>query len=271
MSTHNVLSGLLGFRHLDALAAGDSPLHRLDARAKVLVTLAFILAVMSVGRHAVAPLVAFIVYPISVLALARLPLAFMLHKLAFALPVALLVGLPNPLLDRQVLMHWGSVEISGGWLSLLSIVLRALLATAAALALVAVTGFPALCQALGRLGLPQPLVVQLLFLYRYLTLLAEEALRMTTARELRSAGRALSMRQYGTLVGSLLLRTWDRAERIHLAMCARGFDGRLPGARASRFGAPEWMYVTGWCVVFVLLRTQDVAHLLGVAALGLVR
>lgn len=271
MTAHAVLSGLLGFRRLDALAAGDSPLHRLDARAKLLVTLAFIVAVMSFGRHAVAPLLAFFVFPIAVLARARLPFPFMLHKLAFVLPVALLVGLPNPLFDREVLAHWGSVDVTGGWFGLLSIVLRALLATAAALALVAVTGFPALCQALGRLGLPQPLVVQLLFLYRYLTLLAEEALRMSTARELRSAGRALSMRQYGALVGSLLLRTWGRAERIHLAMCARGFDGRLPGARTSRFGAPEWMYVTGWCVVFVLLRTQDVALLLGAAALGLVR
>jgi len=271
MSANAVLRGLLGFRRLDALAAGDSALHRMDARAKVLVTLAFILAVMSFGRHAVAPLLAFFVFPIVAVTMAGLPLAFMLRTVAFVLPLALVIGLPNPLFDREVLLQWGGIGITGGWLSLLSIVLRALLAAAAAMALVAVTGFPALCHALGRLGVPQPLVVQLLFLYRYLTVLAEEALRMTTARDQRSGGQALSMRQYGTLVGNLLLRTWGRAERVHLAMCARGFDGRMPGGRSSRFGAPEWAWLAGWCAVFALLRTQDVTKLLGSAAIGLIR
>ena len=270
MSANAVLKGLLDFRRLDALATGDSALHRVDARAKVLVTLTFIVAVMSFDRHAVAPLLAFFVFPIVVVALAGLPMAFMLRKLAFVLPLALVIGLPNALFDRQVILQLGGVEVTGGWLSLLSIVLRALLAAAAALALVAVTGFPVLCHALGRLGVPQPLVVQLLFLYRYLTVLAEEALRMTTARDQRSGGHPLSMRQYGSLVGGLLLRTWSRAERIHQAMCARGFDGRMPGGRPSHFGASAWAWLVGWCAVFLLLRTQDAAQMLGRAAIGIV-
>lgn len=271
MSAHGVLNGLLGFRHLDTLAAGDSALHRLDARAKLLATLAFIVAVMSCDRHAVAALLPFFVYPVVVVALARLPAAWLLRKLGFVLPVALLIALPNPLFDREVLGQWGGFAITGGWLSLLSIVLRALLATAAALALVATTGFPALSQALGRLGVPQPLVVQLQFLYRYLAVLAEEALRMSAAREQRAGGHALSMRLYGALVGGLLMRTWGRAERIHLAMCARGFEGHWRGARTTRFGLQGWAWLGGWCAVFWALRTQDLAQGLGRAVIGVLR
>ena len=271
MSAPAVLTGLLDFRRLDLMATGDSALHRLDARAKVVVTLAFVICVMSFGRHTVAPLLPFFVFPIAVVAVAGLPAAFLARKIALVLPVALVIGSPNPLFDREVLLRFAEVEITGGWISLLSIVLRALLATAAAIVLVAVTGFPAICGALERMGMPQPLAVQLLFLYRYLAVLGEEALRMKTARELRGGGRPLSMRLYGTLVGRLLLRTWDRAERIHLAMCARGFVGDFRSGRLSRFGWPEVAYVAGWCGLFLLLRTQDPTHRLGAAMLGMAR
>ena len=271
MSAPAVLTGLLDFRRLDLLAAEDSALHRLDARAKVIVTLAFVVCVMSFGRYAVAPLLACFVFPIAVVAAARLPAALLSRKIAMVLPVALLIALPNPFFDREVLLQLGGLGIAGGWISLLSILLRALLAAAAAIVLVAVTGFPAICGALERLGMPGPLAVQLLLLYRYLAVLGEEALRMTTARELRGGGRPLSIRLYGTLIGRLLLRTWDRAERIHLAMCARGFVGDFRSGRRSRFGWPEAGYVAGWCGLFLLLRTQDPTHRLGVALLGLFR
>ena len=268
MSAPAVLTSLLDFRRLDLLATGDSALHRLDARAKVLVTLVFIVCTMSFHRYAVASLIPFFVFPMAVVTAARLPIAFLLRKVALVLPVALLIGLPNPWFDRGTLLQLGGLQISGGWISLLSIVLRSLLAAAAAVVLVAVTGFPAICGALERMGMPRSLAVQLLFLYRYLAVLGEEAVRMTVAREQRGGGHPLSIRLYGTLVGRLLLRTWDRAERIYLAMCARGFTGDFRSGQASRLGGPDIAYMAGWCVLFLLLRTQDVTHWLGTAALG---
>lgn len=270
MSVPAVLSSLLDFRRLDLLATGDSALHRLDARAKVLVTLVFIVCAMSFHRYAVASLIPFFVFPMAVVTAARLPIAFLVRKAALVLPVALLIGLPNPWFDRAVLLQLGGLHISGGWISLLSIVLRSLLAAAAAIVLVAVTGFPAICGALERMGMPRPLAVQLLFLYRYLAVLGEEAVRMTVAREQRGGG-PLSIRLYGTLVGRLLLRTWDRAERIYLAMCARGFTGDFRSGQPSRLRRLDFAYVVGWCGLFLLLRTQDVTHRLGTAALGVLR
>jgi cobalt/nickel transport system permease protein len=70
------------------------------------------------------------------------------------------------------------------------------------------------------------------------------------------------------LIGRLLMRTWDRAERIYLAMCARGFTGEFITGVPTRFGATEWRFVVACIVLFVVLRTQDVAQRLGTAALG---
>ena len=268
MSAPAVLASLLDFRRLDQLATADSAVHRIDARAKVIVTLAFIVCVMSFGRHEIARLLPFFAFPILIIMLAQLPAALLLRKTVLVLPVALLIGLPNPLFDRDVLLQVGGVNISGGWVSMLSIALRALLAAAASVVLVAVTGFPAICGALEQLGMPRPLAVQLLFLYRYLGVLGEEALRMEYAYHLRSNGRSLSIGDYGRVAGRLLMRTWDRAERIYLAMCARGFTGEFITGVPTRFGATECLFVVAWCALFAVLRTQDVAQRLGTAVIG---
>lgn len=268
MSAPAILGSLLDFRRLDQVATGDSSVHRLDARAKVAVTLVFVVCVMSFGRYEVARLLPFFAFPIIVVALARVPAGMVARQALLVLPVALLIGLPNPVFDRVPLLHLDGVSIAAGWVSLVSIVLRALLAATASIVLVAVTGFPQICRALERLGMPKPLAVQLLFLYRYLGVLGEEAMRMQVAHELRSNGHALTLRQFGTLTGRLLVRTWERADRIYLAMCARGFNGDFAGGRETRFGRDEWLFVVAWCAVFVVLRTQDVAHRLGSVVLG---
>jgi cobalt/nickel transport system permease protein len=65
------------------------------------------------------------------------------------------------------------------------------------------------------------------------------------------------------LVGHLLLRTWQRAERIHMAMLARGFTGEFHAYRQSGFGAPEIRFVLIWSSLFIFLRLQNTSQLLG--------
>ena len=78
------------------------------------------------------------------------------------------------------------VELSAGWVSLASIVLRIALSVSAAVVLVGSTGMPALCAALARLGVPRVFTLQLLFLHRYLFVLVGEAQRLSTALDLRA-------------------------------------------------------------------------------------
>ena len=259
--------GLLDFRGLDLLARGESVVHRCDARAKILVALVFLVCVMSFERHAIAPLLPYFAFAIVIAAAAGLPFSVLARKVALVLPFAVAVGLANPWFEREVVVV-GDRSLSAGWLSLASIVLRSLLAGAAAVVLVAVTGFPALCAALARLGVPRPLVVQLMFLHRYLVVVGEEAARMAAARVQRAGGHPLSMRGYAALAGQLLLKSLDRAERIYRAMRARGFDGSYPVRAAGRLAARDVVVAAALCTLFVLLRRTDVVDALGRAVVG---
>jgi cobalt/nickel transport system permease protein len=73
----------------------------------------------------------------------------------------------------------------------------------------------------------------------------------------------MGMKIFGHLAGQLLLRTLDRARRIHLAMLCRGFDGEIRLLRPSRIGAPEIVFTLGWSAAFVLMRFTNFPHLLG--------
>ncbi len=265
-------SALHEIRRLDDLAGQDTCLHRLDARAKVLATLFFLVSMLSLGRYEVARLLPFACFPLLLAMQGRVPLGLLFKRAALALPFVLFVGLFNPLIDRTVHLHLGPLAVTGGMLSFTSIMLRSLLAVTTGLVLVGITGFDQICRALGRLGMPTALLVQLQFLYRYLFVLADEALRMLQARAQRCAKNSRpSLREYRALLGSLLLRTLDRAGRIHQAMLCRGFDGQMPDLRpTTAFGPAEWRFCAVWGLFLVAIRVLDLPLYLGAKAGGLI-
>jgi len=247
---------------LDALGAKDSSVHHLDPRSKVLATLAFTLAVAAMGRYEVSALLPFALFPVVLAVQGDIPAGYILKRIALALPFLLVMGSMNPILDRQVLLQIGSLGISGGWLSFASMTLRLALTVASAVVLVATTGLDGVCHALARLGVPKVFVLQIGFLHRYTFVLAEEAARMLRARELRAHGRSLALREFGPLAGHLLLRSWGRADRIHQAMLARGFEGQIHVQRQLRFSPRDLLFLVGWCSLFVLFHVIHVPLLL---------
>lgn len=266
----SINAAVIDLQRLELLAAGNSPIHALDARAKVMVTFVFIVSVVSFDRYELARLLPFFIFPAVMIALANLPPLYLVRKIALLCPFVLMVGIFNPVFDRTVLYQIGQLGISGGWISLISLFIRSLLTLGTAFILVGTTGFTAVSQALERLQMPQIFTVQLLFLHRYIFVLAEETGRASRARELRSCGKkGLGAVSFGSLVGHLLLRTWQRAERIHTAMLARGFVGQFHAKRQSRFGVTEFCFVLGWSSIFIALRTFDISGTLGTLFTGI--
>jgi cobalt/nickel transport system permease protein len=251
--------------HLDTLATGDTALHRLDPRAKLLTTAVFIVCVVSFGKYEIAGLLPFFLYPAVMVGLGNLPLGFLLKKLLLVSPFVIFIGIFNPWLDRVVLLQLGSVGISGGWISFFSLLLRFSLTVGAALLLIASTGFATICMALEKLGTPKIFTVQLLLLYRYLFILIGEAIRMIRAHSLRSFSRKgkITFKVFLQMLGNLLLRTIDRAQRIHMAMLSRAFTGEIRIVRQFRFGYKEALFLTGFSALFLCLRLTDLTALLG--------
>ena len=252
---------------LDTLSYKDTVIHRLDPRTKVIATVAFIATVVSFPKYEIVRLIPFFLPLTVVLILGDIPLRLLIRKILFASFFALLIGLFNPLIDTKPVYDLMGIPLSGGWISFFSIILRALLTVSAVLLLISTTSFPGVSHGLRRLAVPEAFISQLLFLYRYLFVLTEETMRMVRARDLRSFGRrGRGAGVFSALVGTLFVRTVERAERIHRAMLSRGFTGAIRSHRRYRFGINDVICLSLTAAVLVLFRMYDPIAILGMQA-----
>jgi cobalt/nickel transport system permease protein len=196
--------------------------------------------------------------------LGKIPARFILGKVLIVSPFALCIGIFNPLLDTRTVAVVAGLPVSAGMLSFASILVKFVLTVSATLLLIATTSFPGVCHALRRLGCPPLFVSQLLFLYRYLFVLTEEAMRIVRARDLRSfGGRGMGASVFVRLAGILLIRTLDRAERIYRAMLSRGFAGDIPTLRRSRMAPGDLAFAAGTTVLLGAFRFLPVTEGIG--------
>lgn len=261
---------------LDTYRPGDSPVHRLDPRVKLVLTLLFILTANVPGTvetpgtsqwFAFGALEGLILLAIG---MSRVGLGLVQKRSALALPFLLaaltvIFARPGDMEHGPVVPLPGTpwaVSEAGLW-RFLSIAARLYLSVQAAVLLAATTPFPDLLWGMRALRVPRLLVAIGGFLYRYLFVLADEARRMLQAREARSGvleGRrgggtvAWRARVTGAMAGTLFLRAYERSERIWAAMVARGYDGevRLLSAPTLR-PTDRQIGIGGGLVLFLLL------------------
>ncbi|MGE5248469.1 MAG: cobalt ECF transporter T component CbiQ [Verrucomicrobiota bacterium] len=248
---------------LDRLSYLDTPIHRLDPRAKVVATMLFVVAVVSFPRYEVLSLLPFFLFPVLIAALGDIPAGLVAKRVAAVSPFAIFIGMFNPLFDPGAVAV-GGATIPAGWLSFVSILVKFALTISAAVLLIATTSFPGICRGLRGLGIPALFVSQLLFLYRYLFVLMEEAGRVVRARDMRSFGRkGTGVGVFIRIVGTLFLRTVERAERIYGAMMARGFRGEFLSTRSESLRISDAVFVAASAALFAAFRLVPVPEVLG--------
>ncbi len=258
----NLAHALYDLRRLDDLARQETWVHRLHPLAKLSVVVAYLLILSSFERHQMAPLMPLVLFPIALAAAGGIPAGPIIRRLLWFEPVIVLVGLLNPFFETRA-VPFGPWQLGAGWLTFASIVLRGTLAACAALVLTATTGLDGIAAALTKLGLPLLLARQMALTYRYLSLLMEESARALTAYRLRTQHKGISPRDWGSMAGRILLRSWDRADRIHRAMLLRGFAPGRYRKQAGGFGFWDLIFASGWGLYFLAARFLDVSGLLG--------
>ena len=222
---------------LDRYRAGNSLIHRLDPRLKLLGSVAFVLTATSLPPGAWFALAVLALLALVAVLLSRIPLRAALKSSSVALPFAGMAAISLPF-TRAGQTLWSAtfgplhLTVTDAGLELFAtVLLKAWLSVLVSWLMVATTPFDRLLQAMRKLRLPAVLVNTIGFMYRYLFVLVDEAMRLMTARQARSVGegRTLAWRAHvlGDMIGSLFIRSYERSERIYAAMLARGFAGEM--------------------------------------------
>ncbi|MFE0208859.1 cobalt ECF transporter T component CbiQ [Streptomyces sp. NPDC058985] len=223
---------------------GNSPVHGLPPHTKLAATFAFVVVVVSTPREAMwafglyALLLAVVAYA------ARVPAGFLLRRLLIEVPfVAFAVLMPFVAEGERVEVLGMSLSVNGLW-GAWNVLAKGTLGVAASVLLASTTELRSLLLGLQRLRLP-PLLVQIAtFMIRYGDVIADEMRRMRIARQSRGF-EASGVRHWGVLAksaGALFIRSYERGERVHLAMVSRGYAGSMPVIDEVTASRAQWSY-----------------------------
>jgi len=210
---------------LEHWAHGASALHRRDARAKILALLAFLVVLATTPPDATMRIGAYAIVALAAVLVARLPLGGVLGRATVVLPFSLTFAV----------VSW----LAGDHLRAIALVEKTYLSTIAVLVVAGTTPLPALLEGFESLGAPRLLVSVIQFLYRYLFVVSEQAQHMRLAAACRAGLRKTGPRtRFQAAAGALSVlfaRSYFRADGIHRAMLARGYNGQLPVADPASF------------------------------------
>ena len=250
--------------HMDELAVMKSPVHNLNAGAKLLATVVYILIVMSFDKYSLSGILPMLLWPVFMYQLSGIPVSTCFYKLRIVLPLVMAVGVFNPIFDREIMLTIGGVGISGGVISMLTLMLKGVLCLMASFLLVATTPFDSICAALQKIHVPKMLVTLLLLTYRYVGVMTEELAVMTDAYQLRAPGqKGIQFTAWGSFLGQVLLRSMDRAQELYSSMLLRGYHQHFHYAPIKKFGPGDAVYLVLSIGFFLLVKYVNIAELLG--------
>jgi cobalt/nickel transport system permease protein len=209
---------------------GHSPLHRAPAHLKILGLLAFVLLVVATPREWVWAFAGYLALMGVVVAVSRVPPTYLLKRTVVEVPFVVFAALLPFVARGPRIDVWGLSLSESGLLGAWGLLAKGTLGVLASLTLAATTEPQELLAGLERLRLPNLLVQIMGFMVRYLDVVTSELQRMRIARESRGFV-ARNPRHWPVLArsaGALFIRSYERGERVHLAMLSRGYTGRMP-------------------------------------------
>lgn len=251
-------------REMDAIAAGNSVIHRMHPLCKLFVTLAYIFTVVSFDKYDISGLVVMILYPVFLFQAAQIPVHLCFYKLRVVLPFVCAVGIANPFLDHTPVVQVGNLVLTGGLISMLTLMLKGCFALMASFLLIATTPIDSLCAALRRIRVPGIWITLLLLTYRYIGILMGEASVMVQAYALRAPNqKGIHISAWGSFLGQLLLRSMDRAQELYGSMILRGFAGDFFYCDIPACGMDSIVFTAVGICFFVCARLVNIAQLIG--------
>lgn len=229
-------------RTIDTMAEQDTIIHRVSGTVKILVTLAYIIKILSMKHFNLISVAIILLYVATISYFGKVSIKPILKRSLFTLP--LIIGLVVVNLLYNFTLNQIMLSILLGFKCIFTVV--------GALLLISVTGIDNLGQSLIKLKVPKVLVSQILLTYRYITVLLEEGYRLKCAYEIRSGRQKISIKVWAQIIGQMLLRSIDRAESVYKAMKLRGFNGEYHTSTLECNKVNDILFLIIWVALFIL-------------------
>ena len=258
--------------YIEKYSASEGPLQSIDPRVKLISMIGIV--VTAVAASTPIPLVILLVLVLGLAAAARIPLEFFVYRSIIFVPLfagvialPLLFIIPGASMAEIEIGPYVAVITREGVYRAAQFFLRVWVCVASLTLLILVTRFSRIIQAMERFKVPSLFVTLTSITFRFIFVLIDEAYRMVVARESRSVGkesRIGALRSLASMVGTLFIRSYERGERVYMAMLARGYSGQLRSMDYMRLRTRDFVFglvIASICLAIFLL---DFLHMGGV-------
>jgi len=235
---------------LDEESTIESPIRSLNPKTKLITIIAVVLLVVSTPADAFAVFALFLVMALVLIMISRVPPVVFLRRALIALPFILVALAAVPFVPdgsggtSYSLGIGGAAVTMTGFLLVSNVLCKSILSIVFLTLLISSTPFRDIISGLRELKVPSFIADTLSFMYQYLFIITDETQRVAFARDARLYGNRWIWQApvIGHMIGSIFVRSFERGERIFLAMKARGYDSDIVRRPTARLAVPDYLF-----------------------------
>jgi cobalt/nickel transport system permease protein len=247
----------------------DSTLSRLDPRTKIVSFFVFIFFIIFTAPGSILSFALYGLLLLTLIALSKIPISYIFKRCLVVVPFILMTVFFLPFWQQGEtipLFQIGTFQVNvsaAGWIMFQSVLIKGVFSVACLTLLTASTPFPRLLAALEDLKFPQLIIMILSFMYRYIFLIEDEAMKMWRAMKSRRVGgsRWLHLKAMANMLGTLFIRSFERGEAVYLAMCSRGFNGTIKRPVGDELKGIDFAFLFN--IFFALISIKFLDNIIG--------
>lgn len=261
---NKISNAILVFHEIDRGQGDKENIQKIHPLARLVVTIVFLIITISFPKYDFINLLSMMLYIILYNIWYNISLRKAVKRTWPVLLVTCIVGIANPIIERNIIFYIGGLGITSGMLSMATLMLKGILCVMASYSLIMTTGINGICYGLNAMHVPKVMTTGFMLTYRYIIVLLKEVERMWQSYKLRAPNqKGIGFKSWGSFAGQLLLRSIDRGERVYESMLLRGYKGEFFMRSASVNKTYSFIFATAWCAFFFILRFVPVFEIVG--------
>ena len=250
--------------YIDNNSNNNNILNKIHPLVKLIISVIYILFLTSINKYNLTITLAMSIYLIVVSIIGDLSIKNCIKRLKIVLFFLIIIGIANPILDRQVVTSIGIIPITTGMISALTLILKGIFAIISSYFLIVTTGVENICYALKKLHIPNILITIFMLIYRYIIVLLKEVQKIWIAYSLRAPKqKGIHFKAWGSMIGSLMIRSIDKAEVIYQAMELRGFSPDNFFMKNQKIDRTSIIYFMAGLLLLLIIRFIPIFDLIG--------
>jgi len=250
--------------YLDRHSEGDSFMHRLDPRSKLLGVFLLILFIVFTRPDDFFSFISYAALIVFLILLSKIPPIFFFKKSLVVIPFVLAVSIFIPFFKEGEVAggySFGTLKLTvtyDGLTIFFNILVKSYMSALCMILLVSSTRFSALLKGLEKLKVPKLFASLLSFMYRYIFVIIDELMKMRQAKAARSVGGSwwFHTKTLANMIGVLFIRSYERSETVYMAMLSRGFSGNINAIYDFRLKKSDILFMSLLTVTLFLIRVK---------------